>query len=201
MSDSNTAASRALDLLLHPVRVRIVQVLRGGRHLTPRQLAGALPDVPQASLYRHLNALADGGAVRVVHEHRVRNMTERVYALAEHELTVTDEQVRDLDHEDMAGMFAGFGALVIGELRRYLEHDDSGTLDLAADGVSLWQQVAYLDSEALHRISAELYTNLGHSQDHADEPDRRRRYVYFASVPAVDEPESDTPATSDDQPE
>ena len=42
------------DLLLHPVRLRIVQAFLGDRALTTSDLAAELADVPPASLYTSL---------------------------------------------------------------------------------------------------------------------------------------------------
>ena len=47
------------DLLLHPVRWRIVQAFLGDRTLTTAELHAELSDVPMASLYRHVGLLAD----------------------------------------------------------------------------------------------------------------------------------------------
>src|SRR5215467_1711411 len=49
------------DLLLHPVRLRIVQAFLGDRALTTSALAGELADVPPASLYRHVAKLVRAG--------------------------------------------------------------------------------------------------------------------------------------------
>ncbi len=40
------------DLLLHPVRLRIVKAFLGDRALTTTQLAAELDDVPAGSIYR-----------------------------------------------------------------------------------------------------------------------------------------------------
>ena len=70
------------DLLLHPVRLRIVQAFLGDRgahhHDAP---AAELPDVPAASLYRHVARLVDAGVLAVVAERRVRGALERTYVL------------------------------------------------------------------------------------------------------------------------
>jgi hypothetical protein len=42
------------DLLLHPVRPRIVQAFPGTRALTTSQLAAELDNVPASSLYHHI---------------------------------------------------------------------------------------------------------------------------------------------------
>jgi DNA-binding transcriptional ArsR family regulator len=60
------------DLLLHPVRLRILRAFLGDRALTTTELRTELPDVPPASLYRHVARLADGGVLSVVAERRVR---------------------------------------------------------------------------------------------------------------------------------
>jgi DNA-binding transcriptional ArsR family regulator len=84
-----------VDLILHPIRMRIIMALAGERW-TARQIAAALPDVAQATLYRHINALAEGGILRIVEERPVRGMVEKVYALADKralnlsESTITD---------------------------------------------------------------------------------------------------------------
>ena len=69
------------DLLLHPVRLRIVQAFLGDRALTTSGLRTELSDVPAASLYRHVARLVAGGVLAVVTERRVRGALERTYVL------------------------------------------------------------------------------------------------------------------------
>ena len=69
------------DLLLHPVRLRVVKAFLGDRALTTAQLAAELSDVPAGSLYRHISRLTKAGVLHVVAERRVRGAVERTYAL------------------------------------------------------------------------------------------------------------------------
>lgn len=62
MSDSVSS------VLLHPVRLRIAQHLALHTQATVRQLGEALPDVPAASLYRHLRRMTELGVLEVVRE-------------------------------------------------------------------------------------------------------------------------------------
>lgn len=97
-----SADTKIADILSHPVRLRILQHV-AGREVTTSDLKTALADVKQATLYRHIAALLDAGALSVVSEKRVRGATERTLALgsaARHvdldELkTVTPQQLRD----------------------------------------------------------------------------------------------------------
>ena len=69
------------DLLLHPVRLRIVEAFLVDRALTTSQLRAELPEVPAGSLYRHVARLVAGGVLSVVSERRVRGALERTYVL------------------------------------------------------------------------------------------------------------------------
>ncbi|MGH8128402.1 MAG: helix-turn-helix domain-containing protein, partial [Gammaproteobacteria bacterium] len=68
-----------IDVLLHPIRLRIVRAFLGDAKLTARDLAERLGDVPQATLYRHLNRLAEAGVLTVTSESPVRGAMERTY--------------------------------------------------------------------------------------------------------------------------
>ena len=48
-----------LDLLLHPVRLRILQALLDGHPSTTTQLRQRLPDIAPATMYRHVAVLAE----------------------------------------------------------------------------------------------------------------------------------------------
>ncbi|GAB48177.1 helix-turn-helix domain-containing protein [Mobilicoccus pelagius] len=73
--------SNSLEVLLHPVRWRIVQRLTRSP-ATPAQVQASLSGVATATLYRQLQTLLDAGLVAVVDEAKVRGAVERTYALA-----------------------------------------------------------------------------------------------------------------------
>ena len=68
-------------LLLHPVRLRIVQAFLGDRALTTTALREELADIPPTSLYRQVARLVAAGVLMVVAERRVRGAVERTYVL------------------------------------------------------------------------------------------------------------------------
>jgi DNA-binding transcriptional ArsR family regulator len=61
-----------LELLAHPVRLRIVHAMRGGRELTTTQRCARIPDASKAMVYRHVDPLAASGILEVADERRVR---------------------------------------------------------------------------------------------------------------------------------
>jgi hypothetical protein len=79
------------DLLLHPIRWRIVQRVLG-REVTTTDLKRDLPDVPSTSLYRHVAVLIDAGFLTVVRERKVRGTTERTLSLDQTKVGRIDER-------------------------------------------------------------------------------------------------------------
>ena len=70
-----------LELLLHPIRIRIVNAFSGDRSRTTSEVCRRLPDVSQATVYRHVALLAEAEVLVVVDEQVVRGAVERHYRL------------------------------------------------------------------------------------------------------------------------
>lgn len=128
------------DLLLHPVRLRII-LAAAGREVTALELAKELPDVPQATLYRNLNTLAAAGILTVVRERRVHNAIEKTYALPSEDLLLSAEDLEDARPEDYIRMFTQYLGLQLGYFVRYVHQGD---VDLARDHVVFHMFPVYL---------------------------------------------------------
>lgn len=74
-------AETLLDVVLNPVRMKVICSIARRGAASALQLAKELPEVPQASLYRHIRKLADSGVIQVVEETRIRGTIERTYAI------------------------------------------------------------------------------------------------------------------------
>lgn len=138
------------DLILHPVRMRIIQVLLNGDS-SAQEMKKYLPDIPQATLYRHLKKLADGGIIRVAAETPIRGAVEKVYSL---ETDISAVQAENQpSKEELLGYFIKFTSNLVGEFEAYL-HDDE--VDLAKDGVSFRQASIYMDDDEFESFVKEL---------------------------------------------
>src|SRR5580658_5345616 len=102
-------------LLLHPVRLRIVQAFLGDRALTTSALAAELSDVPAASLYRHVARLVDAGVLSVVAERRVRGAVERTYVLRVSAARINLDEIERMSREDARQAFIAFVAGLLGD--------------------------------------------------------------------------------------
>ena len=79
------------EVVVNPVRQRIFQYFLLHEAGTVKELRKALPDIPSASLYRHIKILADHSILTVVGENRIRGTVESVYQLNKEALATEDE--------------------------------------------------------------------------------------------------------------
>lgn len=108
------------DLLLHPVRLRIIKAFLGDRALTTSQLTAELDDVPAGSLYRHVSRLAREGVLQVVAEQRVRGAVERTYTLRPAAAVMQPGEIAAMTPADHARAFMAFTAGILDHLDRYI---------------------------------------------------------------------------------
>ena len=80
-----------VEIVMNPVRQRIFQYFLLHETGTVKELRNALPDVPSASLYRHVKILTDCSVLTVVGENRIRGTVESIYQLNKAALTIEDE--------------------------------------------------------------------------------------------------------------
>lgn len=79
------------EVFMNPVRQRILQYLLVHEKGTVKEMKKELPDVPGASLYRHVKILNESGFILVVEENKIRGTVENVYSLNRAALEVEDE--------------------------------------------------------------------------------------------------------------
>ncbi len=176
------------DLLLHPVRLRIVQAFLGDRRLTTSELAAELDDVPAGSLYRHVARLARAGVLRVVAERRVRGALERTYALRTAAAQVGPAEAAALGPEEHARAFLAFAASLLASFDRYLE--GTAAPDLARDGVGYRMAGLWLTDEELGELVRDVAAAVAPRQGNRPGPGRRRRLVAGVLLPATGEREA-----------
>ncbi len=176
-------AMTSADLLLHPVRLRIVQAFLGDRALTTTELRTELPDVPAASLYRHVARLVDGGVLGIVAERRVRGALERKYVLRAAAASLSLEEVAKMTPDEHRQAFLAFVAGLIGDFDRYLARGD---IDLLRDGVSYRIAGMWLDDVELMELLRELITVMQPRLANAPKPGRKRRILGTVLLPGAD---------------
>jgi DNA-binding transcriptional ArsR family regulator len=121
-----------LEFLMHPVRMRILQAFIGDGRLSVQELGAVLADVPPATLYRHLNALARAGVLVVADERRRRGTIEKIYTLPQGAGQITQQDLAGASRADLLRALVTFLAGLIGSFARYLSRKE---IDLERDMV------------------------------------------------------------------
>ncbi len=83
----------SLKVVVHPGRLKIIQELLHGKKLTGLEIANRIKEIPQATVYRHIQLMEQYGIIKLVQEKQVKGKAEKVYTLKEEDFTSGD-----LDH-------------------------------------------------------------------------------------------------------
>jgi hypothetical protein len=169
------------DLLLHPVRLRIVQAFLGDRALTTSQLAAELGDVPAGSLYRHVALLTKAGVLQVVAERRVRAVVERTYTLRLLAAQIQPDEVAVMTPEQHFQAFMAYVAGLLADAERYLS---TGSPDPVRDGAAYRVGAMWLSDSEFAELARDLRAVLQPRLANAPSKGRRRRMIYTVFLPA-----------------
>jgi Helix-turn-helix domain len=178
---------KSAELLLHPVRLRIIGAFLGDRKLTTADLRAELPDVPPTSLYRHLGHLIDAGVLDVVSERRVRGTVERTYVLRA-VLPVPSDDLASWTADDHRRAFYGYLAALLADFDRYLDQE---RIDLQRDGAGYRMAGLWMTDEELDELTRGFVSLLQPYMANPATPDRRRRILRTIVLAAPDSPRAD----------
>lgn len=167
------------DLLIHPVRMRMIIAL-SGRRLTAKQLAAELKDVASATLYHHLGLLAKAGIVQVVEERLVRGtLHEKVYTLTDASTILIPEDLAEASKDELLRYFFIFISKLLGDYSRYLQENERDDYHNAG-----YRQVPfYLNDEEFAQCTRDVNAALLPWFKNEPAPGRRRRILTTIVLP------------------
>lgn len=170
-----------IELLLHPVRLRIVFAANDGLPFTTSEMCLRLPDVSKATVYRHIALLADGGMLEVEKEELVRGIVERHYRLLRSRAVIDPAAAAAMTNDDHRRGFAAATASLLAEFNAYL---DGPKANPTTDSVSYRQFPLWLSdaerSTLVEEMSAVIQARLTHEQT----PERKRHLLSTVFFPA-----------------
>ncbi|MGI8688380.1 MAG: helix-turn-helix domain-containing protein [Thermomicrobiales bacterium] len=183
-----------LDLLLHPVRLRIVHAMSGGQTRTTSDLCARLPDVSKATVYRHVSLLVEAGLLEVVGEQRVHGAVERCYRLHRTRPVIDAEAAAAMSLEEHRhGFTAAMGAL-LAEFNAYLDREHANP---TADLVSYRQFPLWLNQDELAALISEIRSVIVSRMDNKPTPDRSAHLLSTILFPIEERPQHRTDKQAD----
>lgn len=166
-------------LILHPVRMKITQSLLNGKKLNVQQIAERLTDVPQATLYRHLNKLLEADVIEVVQENQIRGTVEKVYGLKEQSIN-SPEEFKNFSKDQHLELFFTFTTQLVGLYENYL---NLGEVDLLKDGVSYRVANLNLTDEEFIELVKNISSLYQKAMLNEPTPERKRRNFATIIIP------------------
>lgn len=147
------------EILLHPVRMKIIRTLlvHHEEGLSPLEIAKEIKDVSQATLYRHLQKLADAEIIQVSKRKKVRAVTESYYTVNKQEVRVSLEEWDTYTKEEKLYYFSFYQLFLFNQYQIYLEALASENVD---DSSTLAIIDLKLDDHMLESFQQDLHTLL-----------------------------------------
>lgn len=136
-----------LELVTHPIRLRVVQVIRMWGRLTTKEISEYLEEVPLSSLYRHLRLLRESGVIDVVGTRWVNGSEEKIYEVVKIEAhdVIDLEELAGLTAEQHIDNYATVVNTFMMDLSDYLKGTPKP--DLLADEVEIGSAFYYATAE------------------------------------------------------
>ncbi|MGD8856475.1 MAG: helix-turn-helix domain-containing protein [Chloroflexota bacterium] len=174
--------SEDLEVVIHPVRLRILQSLETGPKTT-QQIANRLTDVPKSSLYRHLKLLLRSEFVTVSKIRVVQGIQEKIYQL-NRPARLGPEAVAGVSADEHLRYFTTYLMVLLRGFSNYLSSSPEPNFVEDRAGyseVSFWASRDELD-ELAKKINEALLPLLQQESDQG----RRRHRMAFITYPDRD---------------
>ncbi len=175
--------SKALNLILHPVRLRIIQTLVR-RERNTQHIAEALPDVPVSSLYRHIRLLLESGYIEIASTRSVNGIEERTYRTSESKPPLlSDEDFKGLSKDELQQAFSMLVGMVLTSFQEYL--DGTPLPDWKRDRLSCAEFTFFASPDEYQTIWSGIWNTLLDAEKVPAGSRRTRRKIAIAAYPGV----------------
>lgn len=181
MVTEGTMDNKVLSGLLNPVRMRIMQILIVNETASARAIAEELPDIPIASLYRHINKLVNDGILEICSENKIRGTVEKIYRLKSNPLQEMNDKVQKGSKDEMYNVFYTFVMTQLMDFNSYL---NNSFCDLERDKVGFRSFPFYLSDEESDEFLNDLKNAILKIKDNKPGEGRKLRKFSFVIMPA-----------------
>ncbi|WP_026831397.1 hypothetical protein [Exiguobacterium antarcticum] len=172
-----------LDLFKNQIRFKIaLELIDRDKGLSIMQLNKLLSDVPQATLYRHVNAMLKDSLLKVVGIQRVGKVEEKIYALNTSGYKIKEEDWASATYDEKVN-FVSFYFMYI--LQKYKNYHDKLTTTDSPDKATFSLVKLNLSDEIFHSFQSELGTLLEkyYELSTKKEEDETKRTVSLVIIP------------------
>ena len=165
------------EVLLHPVRLRIIHALSATPEVSITELTERMPEVSKSTLYRHVAVLLDAGFIEIQSERRIRGAVERTYRLRRDRPTMSTHDATSMSLDEYRQSFAAALMTLLAEFNAYLDRPGAHP---TADNVAYRQGTLWATPDELNNLTGKMLVLLAPSLD--NEPTTGRRPYLISPI-------------------
>ncbi len=143
-----------LKVLMHPIRIKIIQELSIKKTATTKELQLSCGDCAQATLYRHIKALVEHEVIKVVSSHLINGITEKVYGISEDLGSKIIKNPDEMTKSDYMNLFTQFILALLTDFSNYFDEDNA--LENAINSIGFSTSVFLLSDKEMVEMQSEL---------------------------------------------
>lgn len=176
---------KKVDILIHPVRMKIIRTLMGNEEkgLTPLEMAKKMKDVPQATLYRHIQVLVEAKIISILKEKKVRSVSEKYYVLNLEEASLKNNEWQYISNEDKLQYFTYYQLSLMNQYEDYLNKLEERTEP--NDGAAFSAIELNLGDQQFESFQTELQNLLikYYNDENDNKEDTQKRSIGITIIP------------------
>jgi DNA-binding transcriptional ArsR family regulator len=169
-----------VDVILNPVRIRVIQYVAHNQPVTVAQIAKALPDVSKATLYRHMRILTENGILQVVGAEKIRGTFEQSYSLNKGKINATGQESRS----ELQALVYSMLTKLIAEFTEYFSRD---LISPVKDKLFLSTNTFSLDNDDFDSFTQEVFAIIEKYSQFPVKENSKTRLITVVSSPAPQE--------------
>lgn len=183
--------AKLFELILHPIRLRIITAISNNQ-VTTQDLKEELPEIPQTTLYRHINILLEGGLLEIVDEIPQRGTIERVLGFKTSP-SLTKEDLTGLSIEEYQQTFSLILFNLMQEAMNSLNNLPEGKgIDLLSAGYQFSEIRLNLSAEEYEKLNQEILKLMMTAAQNKPSSNRIQRIFSYIFIPLIDAVDPDS---------
>ena len=144
---------KLMNCFTSPIKFKLLLDVEASGQTTAKELAKKNNHIPQATLYRYLRKMVDDGILIVTEERRVRNVSEKIYAVGIDYKAEVDKVVENNSGEGYAALFQQFCNGLLGEFKAYAAREN---IDILNDGSGFRVAPFYATADELKELAKKI---------------------------------------------
>jgi len=169
------------DLFKNQVRFKIaLELIDRDEGLSIMQLHKLLKEIPQATLYRHVNSMIEDSLLKVVGNQRVGKVEEKIYALNTTGYRIKEEDWASATYTEKANFISFYFVYI---LQNYKNYHDSRVEEGSQDKSTFSLVKLNLPDESFNEFQSELRSLLEKYHQLSRDNEDQERVVSLVIVP------------------